>query len=53
VVTAEGPGKVLAQELLAKRVLVEFEDGRRRPVPLADVLTNLYHSCAGVPQGSP
>jgi cell fate regulator YaaT (PSP1 superfamily) len=41
VVTAEGPGKVLAQELLAKRVLVEFEDGRRRPVPLADVLTNL------------
>ena len=41
VVTAEGPGKVLAQELLAKRVLVEFEDGRRRPVPLADVLTKL------------
>ena len=41
VVTKEGPGKVLAQELLAKRVLVEFEDGRRRPVPLADVLTKL------------
>ena len=41
VVTAEGPGKVLAQELLAKRVLVEFEDGRRRPIALADVLTKL------------
>ncbi|MFO0938498.1 MAG: regulatory iron-sulfur-containing complex subunit RicT [Gemmataceae bacterium] len=41
VVTAEGPGKVLAQELLAKRILVEFEDGRRRPVPLADILTKV------------
>ena len=41
VVTAEGTGTVLAQELLAKRVLVEFEDGRRRPIPLADVLTRL------------
>jgi cell fate regulator YaaT (PSP1 superfamily) len=41
VVTSEGTGTVLAQELLAKRVLVEFEDGRRRPIPLADVLTRL------------
>jgi cell fate regulator YaaT (PSP1 superfamily) len=41
VVTTDGPGKVLAQEVLAKRVMVEFEDGRRRPVKLADVLTRL------------
>jgi cell fate regulator YaaT (PSP1 superfamily) len=41
VVTTDGPGKVLGQDVLAKRVVVEFEDGRRRPVPLADVLTRL------------
>jgi cell fate regulator YaaT (PSP1 superfamily) len=41
VVTKAGPGRVLAQEILARRVLVEFEDGRRLPVPSADVLTRL------------
>jgi cell fate regulator YaaT (PSP1 superfamily) len=41
VVTTDGPGKVLAQDALAKRVVVEFEDGHRRPVQLADVLTRL------------
>ena len=41
VVTRTGPGKVLAQELLARRVLVEFEDGRRLPVAMDDVLTGL------------
>ena len=41
VVTKAGPGRVLAQEILARRVLVEFEDGRRLPVPAADVLTRL------------
>jgi cell fate regulator YaaT (PSP1 superfamily) len=41
VITSDGPGRVLAQEILAKRVLVEFEDGRRKPVQLADVLTRL------------
>jgi cell fate regulator YaaT (PSP1 superfamily) len=41
VVTAKGQGRVLAQEILARRVLVEFEDGRRLPVPLAEVLTRL------------
>lgn len=41
VVTRNGPGKVLAQELLARRVLVEFEDGRRLPVAADDVLTRL------------
>ena len=32
VVTAKGQGRVLAQEILARKVLVEFEDGRRLPV---------------------
>ncbi|MFO0802583.1 MAG: regulatory iron-sulfur-containing complex subunit RicT [Gemmataceae bacterium] len=41
VVTKSGPGRVLAQEVLARRVLVEFEDGRRLPVPANDVLTRL------------
>src|SRR5207247_10557492 len=33
VLTAKGQGRVLAQEVLARRLLVEFEDGRRLPVP--------------------
>jgi cell fate regulator YaaT (PSP1 superfamily) len=41
VVTAKGPGKVLAQEILARKVLVEFEDGRRLPVAMAEILTQL------------
>jgi cell fate regulator YaaT (PSP1 superfamily) len=41
VVTAKGQGRVLAHEILARRVLVEFEDGRRLPVALAEVLTRL------------
>jgi len=41
VVTRKGQGKVLAQEVLARRVLVEFEDGRRLPVAADEVLTRL------------
>lgn len=41
VVTDKGQGKVLAHEVLARRLLVEFEDGRRLPVALAEVLTRL------------
>jgi cell fate regulator YaaT (PSP1 superfamily) len=41
VVTAKGQGRVLAHEILARRVLVEFEDGRRLPVAVDDVLTRL------------
>jgi cell fate regulator YaaT (PSP1 superfamily) len=41
VLTAKGQGKVLAQEILARRVLVEFEDGRRLPVAVAEILTKL------------
>ncbi len=41
VVTRKGQGKVLAQEILARRVLVQFEDGRRVSVETADILTQL------------
>jgi len=41
VVTSKGQGRVLAHEILARRLLVEFEDGRRLPVPAAEVLTRL------------
>jgi cell fate regulator YaaT (PSP1 superfamily) len=41
VVTAKGQGRVLAHEILARRVLVEFEDGRRLPVGVDEVLTRL------------
>ena len=39
VVTATGPGRVLAQEVLARKLLIVFDDGRRLPVPAADVLS--------------
>jgi cell fate regulator YaaT (PSP1 superfamily) len=41
VLTAKGQGRVLAQEILARKVLVEFEDGRRLPVALDEILTRL------------
>jgi cell fate regulator YaaT (PSP1 superfamily) len=41
VLTRKGQGRVLAHEILAKRLLVEFEDGRRLPVTLEEVLTRL------------
>jgi cell fate regulator YaaT (PSP1 superfamily) len=41
VLTPKGQGRVLAQELLARRILVEFEDGRRIPVAVSEVLTRL------------
>ena len=41
VVTSTGQGKVLAQEILARRLLIEFEDGRRLPVPEKEILTRL------------
>jgi cell fate regulator YaaT (PSP1 superfamily) len=41
VVTNKGQGRVLAQEILARRLLIEFEDGRRLPVPADEVLTRL------------
>ena len=41
VLTRKGQGRVLAQEILARRLLVEFEDGRRLPVEADEVLTHL------------
>lgn len=39
VVTKDGKGKVLAQEILAKKVLVGYEDNRRVLVDAQDILT--------------
>jgi cell fate regulator YaaT (PSP1 superfamily) len=41
VVTGKGQGRVLQHEILARRLLVEFEDGRRLPVSVDEVLTRL------------
>jgi cell fate regulator YaaT (PSP1 superfamily) len=41
VVTRKGQGRVFAQEILARRLLIEFEDGRRLPVPADEVLSRL------------
>jgi cell fate regulator YaaT (PSP1 superfamily) len=41
ILTRTGQGRVLAQEVLARRLLVEFEDGRRLPVSADEVLTRL------------
>ena len=41
ILTQKGQGRVLAQEILARRVLVEFEDGRRLPVAADEILTKL------------
>ena len=41
VVTQKGRGRVLAQEILARKLLVEFEDGRRLMVGLNEILTRL------------
>jgi cell fate regulator YaaT (PSP1 superfamily) len=44
VLTQKGQGRVLAQEVLARKLLVEFEDGRRLPVALSEILTRLGKS---------
>jgi cell fate regulator YaaT (PSP1 superfamily) len=41
VLTRKGQGRVLAQEVLARRLLVEFEDGLRLPVAATEILTRL------------
>jgi len=43
VVTKAGQGKVLAQEILARKVLVAYEDNRRIMTDEADVLTVVTH----------
>lgn len=39
IVTREGKGKVLAQEILARKILVSYEDNRRVMVDAGEVLT--------------
>jgi cell fate regulator YaaT (PSP1 superfamily) len=39
IVTREGKGRVLAQEILARKVLVSYEDNRRVMVDASDVIT--------------
>jgi cell fate regulator YaaT (PSP1 superfamily) len=41
VVTQKGQGRVLAQEILARKLLVEFEDGRRLAIGAQEVLSQL------------
>jgi cell fate regulator YaaT (PSP1 superfamily) len=41
ILTAKGQGRVLSQEILARKLLVEFEDGRRVIVGADEVLTRL------------
>ncbi len=41
VVTNKGSGRVLSQEILARKLLVEFEDGRRLIVAAEEILTKL------------
>ena len=41
IVTRKGQGKVLAQEILARKLMVEFEDGRRLVVGMEEILTTL------------
>lgn len=59
IVTREGKGKVLAQEILARKVLVSYEDSRRVLVDAADVLTVVSGkkrnegASQGGPQSSP
>ena len=47
VVTREGQGRVVAQELLAKKVVVAFEDRRTAIVDLADIVTVISTSNGG------
>jgi cell fate regulator YaaT (PSP1 superfamily) len=41
ILTQKGQGRVLAQEILARKVLVEFEDGRRVVILADEILTRL------------
>ena len=49
VVTAKGRGRVLAQEILARKVLVEYEDGRRLAIGVDEILSEIKKSSE--PQG--
>jgi hypothetical protein len=38
ITTEKGKGRVLAQEILSRRLLVEFEDGRRISIMHSEVI---------------
>jgi hypothetical protein len=42
-----GQGKVVAQEILAKKVLVSYEGGRRMIVDLSEILTTISSKKGG------
>ncbi|MGD9857143.1 MAG: stage 0 sporulation family protein [Planctomycetaceae bacterium] len=48
VVTKEGKGRVLAQEILAQKLLISYEDSRRALVDARDVLTVVSGDPSGV-----
>ncbi len=50
IITREGKGKVLAQEILARKVLVGYEDNRRALVDEKDILTVVS---SGKPEPAP
>jgi cell fate regulator YaaT (PSP1 superfamily) len=39
ILTSKGQGRVLGQEILARKLMVEFEDGRRIAINADEVLT--------------
>ena len=47
VITRSGQGKVIAQEILAKKVVVVFDDRRRAIVDLSDIVTVLSGGDSG------
>ena len=47
VVTKQGQGKVVAQEILAKKVLVSYDGGRRMIVDLSEILTTVSTNKGG------
>ncbi|MCA9052474.1 MAG: signal peptidase [Planctomycetaceae bacterium] len=53
VVTREGKGKVLALEILARKVLVGFEDNRRAMVDEKDILTVISGGSKPEAKGTP
>jgi cell fate regulator YaaT (PSP1 superfamily) len=50
IITKEGKGKVIAQEILAKKVLVSYEDNRRALVDEKDIITVIS---GGKPEAEP
>ena len=41
VLTPKGQGRVLSEEILARKLLIDFEDGRRVIVAAEEILTRM------------